>query len=172
MHHKIENIYLDLDGVVADFNRRYIELFQMDPKHAEKKSKFDDYFRQFIAGENFATLPMMPNAMELINYLKSLPIPTTSENTFSCKLAPKKIVSYSINGLTDDLIVTGWHSVLVDEYTNEQLLKMKQFNVPEKIVDGKKLLIAATSPVVEPSAGPPHKPFLLQLPHVSDCTVS
>ena len=37
------------------------------------------------------------------------------------------------------------YAVLVDEYTNEQLLKMKQFNVPEKIVDGKKLLIAAVN---------------------------
>ena len=76
MHHKIEKIYLDLDGVVADFNRRYIELFHIDPKLAEKNQKFDHYFEDFIQGQNFATLPLMPNAMDLVQFLKSLPIPT------------------------------------------------------------------------------------------------
>lgn len=73
---QITKIYLDLDGVVADFNRRYIELFHTDPKLAEKNHNFDHYFEEFIEGQNFATLPMMPHAMELINFLKRLPIPT------------------------------------------------------------------------------------------------
>jgi len=56
-----------------------------------------------------------------------------------------KMAKTDTNGLTDDLIVTGWHSVLVNEYTEEQLLQMKQFKVPEQTIDGKKLLIAAVN---------------------------
>ena len=73
---KITCIYLDMDGVIADFVKRYKELYGMEPREAEKNKKFDHYFNEFIATNQFATLDMMPGAWDLINFLRKLPVPT------------------------------------------------------------------------------------------------
>ena len=41
---KFSKIYLDMDGVVADFKKRYKEIYHMDPEVAEKKKEFYGYF--------------------------------------------------------------------------------------------------------------------------------
>jgi len=74
--HKITKIYLDMDGVIADFDKRYKELYKIAPKDADTYKTFDKFFTMFIAERQFATLDLLPDAMELINYLRSLPIPT------------------------------------------------------------------------------------------------
>ena len=74
--HKITKIYLDMDGVIADFNKRYKDLYKIEPKEADTYKTFDKFFTQFIDTREFATLDLMPDAMMLINYLRSLPIPT------------------------------------------------------------------------------------------------
>ena len=74
--HKITKIYLDMDGVIADFNKRYKELYKIEPKEADTYKTFDKFFTMFIADRQFAKLDLMPDAMELINYLRSLSIPT------------------------------------------------------------------------------------------------
>jgi hypothetical protein len=73
---KITKIYLDMDGVIADFDKRYKARYKMEPKEAEQHKEFDKFFTQFINDEEFATLDLMPDAMELINYLRSLKVPT------------------------------------------------------------------------------------------------
>ena len=72
----ITKIYLDMDGVIADFNKRYKELYKIYPSEADDYKVFDGFFTKFIAGGEFATLDLMPDAMELIDYLRSLSIPT------------------------------------------------------------------------------------------------
>ena len=73
---KITKIYLDMDGVIADFDKRYIKQYKMEPREAEKSKEFDKFFDKFIADGEFATLDLMPDAMILINFLKSLQVPT------------------------------------------------------------------------------------------------
>jgi len=73
---KITKIYLDMDGVIADFDKRYKARYKMEPREAEQHKEFDKFFTQFINDEEFATLDLMPDAMELINYLRSLKVPT------------------------------------------------------------------------------------------------
>ena len=48
----------------------------MEPREAEKHKKFDHFFDEFIAGGNFATLDLMPGAMEGINFLRKINTPT------------------------------------------------------------------------------------------------
>jgi hypothetical protein len=48
----------------------------MEPREAEKSKEFDKFFDQFIADREFATLDLMPDAMLLINFLRSLKVPT------------------------------------------------------------------------------------------------
>ena len=74
---KISMIYLDMDGVIADFVKRYKELYRMEPKDAEKKKEFDKFFNEFIATGQFATLDLMPGAVEGLQFLrKHLTVPT------------------------------------------------------------------------------------------------
>ena len=73
---KITKIYLDMDGVIADFNKRYKELYKIYPSEADTYKVFDSFFTQFIAEEQFAKLDLLPDAVELIEYLKSLDVPT------------------------------------------------------------------------------------------------
>jgi len=73
---KISCIYLDMDGVIADFVKRYKELYRLEPREAEKEKKFDHYFDQFIADENFATLDMMDGAWSGIEFLRKAQVPT------------------------------------------------------------------------------------------------
>ena len=74
--HNITKIYLDMDGVIADFDKKYKELYNIAPKEADTYKTFDKFFTTFIAERQFAKLDLMPDAMVLINYLRSLSIPT------------------------------------------------------------------------------------------------
>lgn len=67
----ISIIYLDMDGVIADFEKRYKELFNMEPREAEKYDKFKPFFKQFIEEGNFATLDLMDGTLQGIDYLKN-----------------------------------------------------------------------------------------------------
>jgi hypothetical protein len=72
---KLSVIYLDMDGVVANFEKRYAELFGEVPERDRKKD-FWGNFGKFILGSNFATLELMPGAMDLVNFLRKAPVPT------------------------------------------------------------------------------------------------
>jgi len=72
----IKCIYLDMDGVIADFEKRYKELFRMHPKEADGKKQFHSSFETFINGNNFATLDKMPDADIGLEYLRKARVPT------------------------------------------------------------------------------------------------
>ena len=74
--HKITEIFLDMDGVIADFNKRYKYLYGIEPKDAGSYKVFENFFLRFIADEHFATLDLMPDAFKLIDHLRALPITT------------------------------------------------------------------------------------------------
>lgn len=58
-------IYLDMDGVLADFNKEYTKY---DPNKADRKR-----FRQAVLEDNiFEKLDMMPDAHELLNHVRHL----------------------------------------------------------------------------------------------------
>jgi hypothetical protein len=74
---KISMIYLDMDGVIADFVKRYKEMYQMEPREAEKKKEFDKFFDEFIQTKQFETLDLMPGSEEGLQFLrKHLTVPT------------------------------------------------------------------------------------------------
>ncbi|NBP55088.1 hypothetical protein EBU71_00860 [bacterium] len=96
---KITKIYLDMDGVIADFDKRYKELYKIAPKEADTYKTFDKFFTMFIADREFAKLDLMPDALTLINYLKSLSIPTEILSSTSSEKRDAEIREQKIDWL-------------------------------------------------------------------------
>jgi len=92
----MKNIYLDMDGVIADFDKRYEELFKITTKESERDKKWVQFFDKFIQDRHFATLDLMPEAIELMDYLKGTGIPitilsSTSSDKRDAAIRPQKM---------------------------------------------------------------------------------
>jgi hypothetical protein len=112
-------IYLDMDGVVANFEKRYIELFNESPGSSRDRKEFSNNWTKFIEGKNFETLDWWPGGPELITYLgKNFPIDSV------------EILSSSGGNK--------YHDLVVEQKKNW----IKTFNLPEQwkinIVAGRK----------------------------------
>ena len=69
-------IYLDMDGVLADFAGRYFELYGVRPGETRaQKEHFWKNWRNFVEGKNFETLELNEGAVELLAYVASLDVP-------------------------------------------------------------------------------------------------
>lgn len=71
MSTSITKIYVDMDGVLTDFNKRYRELFGVS---ASDRTNFEENFRSLIDGGHFATLETLVGFATLKSYLDSLPV--------------------------------------------------------------------------------------------------
>lgn len=92
---KITKIYLDMDGVIADFDHAYIKRFGITPAEADQGKEFYKHFDEFIAERDFANLPLMQDAQILLNFLDSTGIPveilsSTSSEKRHDAIAPQK----------------------------------------------------------------------------------
>ena len=70
----IKKIYLDMDGVLCDFEKRYFHLFDETPSETRDKKNFNPNWKQFVKGENFATLDWYPGGKELLSFIKKYPV--------------------------------------------------------------------------------------------------
>lgn len=99
-------IYLDMDGVIADFNKRYKEQYHLEPREAEKHKKFDKFFDKFIETKQFETLELMPGAMEGLIFLrKHLTVPTqilssTASEARYDAISKQKLIWLNTHGIT------------------------------------------------------------------------
>jgi 5'(3')-deoxyribonucleotidase len=64
----MKTIYVDIDGVLANFSDRWQQLFNTPPQHGIDKR----LWTEFVTSNQFTTLDLMPDAQQLIDYLKSL----------------------------------------------------------------------------------------------------
>ena len=69
----IDTIYLDMDGVLCDFEGRYIELFREMPGASRDRKEFSKNWTDFVLGENFSTLEHWPGANELLDFVRTIP---------------------------------------------------------------------------------------------------
>ena len=102
---KISRIFLDMDGVIADFTKRYKELYNMEPREAEKHKEFDKLFTEFIATGQFATLDLMDGAMDGVEFLRKAPVPTqilssTANEARYDAVSKQKMVWLQTHGIT------------------------------------------------------------------------
>lgn len=93
---RVSKIYLDMDGVIADFYKRYQELYHLAPREAEKRKEFNKYFDAFIQTRQFAKLDMLPGTTEGIAYLIRSGVPveilsSTAREEFYDDISQQKI---------------------------------------------------------------------------------
>lgn len=66
-------IYLDIDGVLSDFEQRYVEKFGEFPKDSDKRREyFWNNWAKFVDDKDFETLPMHKDAPKLLAAVKKL----------------------------------------------------------------------------------------------------
>jgi hypothetical protein len=68
-------IYLDMDGVLCDFDKRYISLFNETPHETREKKNFNPNWKEFVLGKNFETLEWFPGGQDLLQYVTDLNLP-------------------------------------------------------------------------------------------------
>lgn len=76
---EIEQIAIDMDGVLADFHKRFKELYQNEPEvdyvsNNKRNKSYRKNFHDFVESKQFATLDPMPDLQEGLDYLKTLDV--------------------------------------------------------------------------------------------------
>ena len=71
----VDKIYVDMDGVIADFHKRYSERYRISPTEADALGQFGTLFVRFIKDREFSTLELMEDAVELLNFLNGMKQP-------------------------------------------------------------------------------------------------
>lgn len=71
---KVKVIYVDMDGVLCNFNKLYVEMFNVSPSQTDKKD-FGPNFRKLIDDKGFEKLEPMPDFRSFITQLDFFPVP-------------------------------------------------------------------------------------------------
>jgi hypothetical protein len=91
----IDKIYVDMDGVIADFNKAYKARFKLYPEDTRDRKEFYGLFETFIREDCFAKLDLMDDARELIDFLNTVSTPkeilsSTAREEFHAMIVPQK----------------------------------------------------------------------------------
>jgi len=67
----ITKIYLDMDGVLCNFDTRWVELFNETPSQTRSRKEFVPNWDKFVLNENFVTLDNFPGSDDLLEFVMS-----------------------------------------------------------------------------------------------------
>lgn len=68
-----KRIFVDMDGVLTNFNLRYTERFGITPAEVRKSADrklYSKYWNQFVDGREFATLDSFPGVNDMLNFIR------------------------------------------------------------------------------------------------------
>ena len=112
----ISIIYVDMDGVIADFRKAYLEMFGIDPMDSHLHKSMRKNWDKFVDEGGFAELDRMPDAMIGLNFLKTI------------KDIPIEILSSTANEKQYDMISS----------QKKKWLENHKITYPANFVPGKK----------------------------------
>jgi hypothetical protein len=72
----MRTIYIDMDGVLSNFEKTYEERFGISPKEVrdqKEKGLYTKYWHQFVDDDGFKNLDKFPGMDELLDYLHQTP---------------------------------------------------------------------------------------------------
>ena len=67
---KFTKIYLDLDGVICNFEKRYEEMFGVKPADARDFKEFSPNWTKFIENQQFESLDWYPGGQMLLGFIR------------------------------------------------------------------------------------------------------
>jgi len=104
---KMKTLYLDMDGVLCFFEKRYKELFVSMGERSQKD--FNKNWPSFIQGKNFETLEKFPGCDKLLAFVKDLQdnheikveiLSSSGGEKFHSEVTAQKIKWLCDNGIT------------------------------------------------------------------------
>lgn len=63
-----------MDGVLTDFEGKFVEVFQEDPREARKNKEFSPLWEKFVKGNHFEHLNFFDGATDLLNYVREIKV--------------------------------------------------------------------------------------------------
>jgi hypothetical protein len=106
-----------MDGVLCNFERKWVELYGFDPETMHKKKVFRKHFNEFIKDKEFAKLETMPDFKTLMKFLET-----------NCKDYDKEILSSTAHESLHDAVAP----------QKESWLKRHDIDWKVNLVPGKK----------------------------------
>lgn len=68
----INKIYLDMDGVLSDFEGRYFSLFDKERKDVRSAKESNPNWTKFVHTEQFKTLDFAPDAVKFLKFIEEV----------------------------------------------------------------------------------------------------
>ena len=68
---KVTKLYLDMDGVLCDFEKRFTSLYDKDALGARDRKNFTTNWPNFIMDGNFESLEWFPGGKELLDFIQN-----------------------------------------------------------------------------------------------------
>lgn len=71
----MKKIYIDMDGVLTDFNRKYMEMFGLTPSEiraSRDRKAYSAHWHKFVDSDGFVKLDWHPGGQQLVDYLAHL----------------------------------------------------------------------------------------------------
>ena len=102
---KVTKLYLDMDGVLCDFEKRFTTLYGKDALGARDRKNFTTNWPNFIMDGNFESLEWFPGGKELLDFIQNETdweveiLSSSGGEKFHSEVAAQKVVWLCNNGI-------------------------------------------------------------------------
>jgi len=102
---KVTKLYLDMDGVLCNFEKRFTELYGKDALGSRDRKNFTTNWPNFIMDGNFESLEWFPGGKELLDFIQNETdweveiLSSSGGEKFHSEVAAQKVVWLCNNGI-------------------------------------------------------------------------
>jgi hypothetical protein len=102
---KVTKLYLDMDGVLCNFEKRFTELYGEDALGSRDRKNFTTNWPNFIMDGNFENLEWFPGGKELLDFIQNETdweveiLSSSGGEKFHSEVAAQKVVWLCNNGI-------------------------------------------------------------------------